>query len=789
MNAIRTIVIELDERLRGEEAVRVAMDSARESAMVTGRSIVDGDADYRVEISLVPNADTSSMRPGTLPTPAEQWYEVNTIGDVSDIVAGGVLGAVYAINWLADRLRVHAALPLESERRAPAFEQRVTFSGLSAYPQDDPPYVNETGMQKALDRLVYEIDMCVQRGATVLICSSTHNIVPYDHPVYGPRSAAVREVMQRAIDAAHARRLRIYTRDDEFLYLPDWFEKTGATFSSGDPAFWEALKWKYRAVFDALPDLDGAATRTGEVLPRGDHLAWNLIHTGEDLSQEFNYRRFIKAMHEVVVGEYGKQYFHRIWAVNTWEQSSVPEIYARTFNEEVPTENMIISIKATTGDQWEWQPLNRTIGESPHSTAVQIETGRAQEYFTGPPDMAVEFAQAGLEWGLEHGSIAATLAIQGPWSKTLFDGMDYVCWRMAWDPYQSVKKVTAEWASAVIGPEVADRVTELVMDLDDIYRDGFHIRGPAYHTWEPLVHVRRGWIAKGNVYVDKGRGHHRFLRDLYIMAKPELELGLTMIHECTERYDRWLASYREWIKDLPDPTDGAWFDEILVRGSIVLHMNRAYVTAFLRFYDWMDNRDEEHREKAVGAFAILEKEHAVFWTYRFDETGVGKFRGYASANTQGIDTFMEYAKPALDDLDGAIAKLMKRPGPGEVAGFLDESQVSDADAVDACQNAVEYLQWLGNIDHREVLHVNVVEGTSSIQHCSGDGPDQRSCMIRENPAGYGRFAVKIHAGGDRGWVYILEQPSKANGNMLNMLMEDHIPGQGAYDIRVYWLPE
>jgi len=773
--------------LDNEYAVRVAAQAVREAASAAARAGGVPARDVRVGVSLSDGTSLAPLDVGTLPTAEEQCYRVHTrregAGVAVDVVAGGALGAAYGLAWIADRLRTGNWPPDDRDAR-PRFAQRFAIVGISYPFRDEPPYVDMGRAQAAVDGAATQLDAALLAGATAVLLYNTQYLIPWGDDRLGPRSAACREIFADYLGAAHDRRLRVYSMGDEFLYLPDWLRRAGVTLSTDDPKLWDALKAKYRDLFRALPALDGIATRTGEVMPLGPIAAWDVVHTGEDRSIEGNYRRFLKAMHEVVVGEFGRQYLHRTWTVNTWEQASVPSIFAHTFTDDVPRKNLFLSIKITTGDQWEWQPINPTYGLTPHATVAHVETARAQGYFSGPPDFAVEFAQAGLEFALERGATGTLLTgTHSSWQENLWAGMDYVVWRLAWDPYQPVRRLVADWARATIGPEIAGRVADFLLDTDDIYRDGFHIRGPAYHTWEPLIHVRTGWICKGNPYLDGGRGQCRFLRELYLMAKPELELCLRTMAEHTARYDRWLDSYRGWLAELADPERGRWLEAILARGQDALHINLAYVTGFLRYFAYADEPTDETRARAAAAVDALEPA-----LKQFRARMSSAVLDFTSAdNVQGIDEFLKFARRGLADLEAAERAMAAAPDDAGVARILDEARRRDEALIAAHPDAPCFFRWRGIVDGRDVFRIFVADGRWTVEHCHGDAARTDESSVGERPSGPGRFAVRDVEGRHRGREYILEQPSEANGQVLSLLVEDTIPSYGVHDFRIYWI--
>jgi hypothetical protein len=784
----RKISISVSDDLADEQAVITGVDAIRDAAAVAGWDVVPAgnNADMAVEVSLHDGVVIAPMATATLPTIAEQSCRVQTTGQhVTRFEAGGVLGAAYGLAWIADGLRAGRDMPPKDQDRVPVFQQRIVHGGLARVKSDEPPYVDVERSRELIPDWARMLDQSVLSSATGIICGGTQDLVPWDDPKYGPRSEAYRELLTEYIQMAHARHIRVYASDDEFMYLPDWFEQTGATLSTDDPKLWEAMKSKYRALLPLMPTLDGIQTRIGEANPRDGIMAWDVIHTGEDRSIQGNYRRFIKAMHDVVVGEFDRQYIHRTWVVNTWEQSSVPELYQQTFTDEIPTRNLLLSIKSTVGDQWEWQPLNPTFGQTPHATCVQVETARAQDYFSGPPDFSAEFSQSSFEWALEHGAVAALL---GAWKPRgdLRNALDYATARLAWNPYQSVRSVVADWVAASIGIEIADRVADLLLDLDDIYRNGFHVRGQAYNTWEPLLHVRKGWVCKGNRYLDGGKGHHRFLRDRYLLAKPEIEYAIETMSVHVDRYDAWLKSYREWMKELPKPEVGQWLELVLDRGQASLHLNLAYVTAFLRYFDYEDGGDAEHARDALSA---LEAEVSAFRARTWEDAS--KYILDSFANLQGIEELLRFGARGLDDRDGTKQAMLRAPDEKVILDILAEGRKTDTGLIESAgKDADVVATWTGLVDGRDVLDIDFASEEHSIEHCLGDFIRESVCVFHdvEIPPDECRIAIRHVRGHERGYAYILEQPGDLNGTTLRLLLEDLVNGYGAYEVEMLLVP-
>ena len=197
---------------------------------------------------------------------------------------------------------------------------------------------------------------------------------------------------------------------------------------------------------------------------------------------------------------------------------------------------------------------------------------------------------------------------------------------------------------------------------------------------------------------------------------------------------------------------------------------------FLRYFDYADHRDTGHYERARAAVEALEPELA-------------RFRERYAETVQGIEEFLKFACSGIVDVDAAEEAMSEAPDAAAVDCMLAEARERDEAAIEEDPDAPEVFRWVGVIDTRIILHVAMNDGTCRVERILGDGPTQNEVNISSCPSGVGRCAVKLAHARDRGWAYILEQPTAMNNNTLKILLDDRRLGQWKYEVRVYWIKE
>ena len=175
-----------------------------------------------------------------------QGYEIFTrLIDGRKIITvsgGSIIGDIYGLYWLWDRIRVFKEIPEINVKRYPVLKTRISL------PWGRRSSAGETKeqMQQALRYSFNWIS-----GPAIL------DLVPWDSEPERTNNKKNRERIKKLIDYAHKLHLKYYSFVNEFTYHPSLLEEFGASLTAEDPKFWEALQEKHRRLFRAIPKLDG----------------------------------------------------------------------------------------------------------------------------------------------------------------------------------------------------------------------------------------------------------------------------------------------------------------------------------------------------------------------------------------------------------------------------------------------------------------------------------------------------------------------------------------------------
>ena len=709
---------------------------------------------------------------------AYQWNHSGGASPAIEVTAEKPLGLAYGLYALADEIAAEGEAPRASEHTAvPALPYRALITRSPVPSTEEGPETTERALLQTRRECRALCRKTLRHGYNFLVLSPSEDYIPWLGTRYQERSKKYLAHLDELLETAHEHHLKLLLMGDEFVYLPEYLEQFGAALSVKAPQLWEALQQKYRDLFDAAPELDGITTRIGEQIPRFEFRTLDVIHSDEsepDPRIEERYRQFINAVHEVAVEEHGKWYLHRTWVTNAHEQHSVPQVYSATFNESVPQENLLLAIKMTAGDQWYYyEPFNPTFGESPHTTLAQAELYSGYHGFGTILDYPALYFQSALQWAAESGSrgVLNTL-LDGDFIRTaIFD----VFSRLAWDPYADVQHLTRQWAARTLGHGVASETAKLFSMAPSAIRDGLYIGPVALHTWNPLPHFRvRSFVVKGNPLFDHGRGHHAFLRTLYVQCRPWLAETVSELDQGVRQYRAMLSFFETWESRLRDRSHAEALEQALQHGAAVLELNRDYVRSFLLYFRYREEPDTGHRARLAATVDALEDSVRQY----VEEFGL--------FSLQGIHTYLELAHRALENIEDAERVLRMAPTEEELRTRFARQREEFAGKLHNNADAVLVSSWKGTVDGRDVLELRA-DGYE-IEHISADPVSAvRFQQFNPMPTGEDMDFVLKHVDVP-GAAYLMEAPAEDNKYTARIYLEDPEPGAGVFHIRLYAIP-
>jgi len=686
-----------------------------------------------------------------------------------ELTGASEIGCARGLAYLADRMRIAGRFPACKVTMDPAFPLRVTHVSVGSLDAPDHPFFDESRFPDVLQSAKKDVARAFLYGANHLLLHSTYRVSEWTDPPHSERTAIYRRLYAEIARECHRYDMKCLVIGDEFLYQ-DGMVPAGTTLSPDNPVLWDILQNRYRSILKALPELDGIGVRIGEMLPIGTIRSFDVIHNKSPLSLEEKYRRFVRAMYDVVAAEFKKLYFHRTWVVNDWEQHSVESIFRSIFSE-IPTANLVVSIKLTKTDQWWYQAFNPTFGQTKHATCVELEMAHGPHGHQTYPDYMGEWFQPGLNYVLGRGAMGVAFGFP---TSMWMDAHHYAARRLMWDPSLSASQLARDWAAQVFGRRASRYVGEMLLLSDDAMEKALYIRPYAStHAWNPLSHLLTGlFVVKGDPVLDGGKEHARFLRELYLISKRHFDDTLEELSKGLAIYDRMLRLFAKARPLISNKRVLKEAETSLFQGRVFLGLNVAYVTAFMRFFKYEEEATEAARTEARRQLARLRKALKAY------KDKVGWY------NTIGIDTFLGLASAGLVDLKRYKDMLARAPDASQIQGMLLEARKFDQAAAER-PDARKILYFEANIDGTELL---IVKGNALTNvHISDEATaDIRYQFAEGVPRRKGRLVIKpIDV---RGWAYVAEQPSEANDWAGKILVKDPQDGRSVYRFEVYWVP-
>ncbi|NIA31761.1 MAG: hypothetical protein GWP06_17860 [Actinobacteria bacterium] len=758
-----------------DEAIRVVLDDLQNTGKQFGlqfKIINDGKAisDHSIIVgSPVRNRCTADLakarkiRLQGIDNP--EGYEIMTRdinGNRIIVVAGGsLIGDVYGLYWIWDRLRVYKKIPELNVKRAPVFKIRHA-------------YLNSK--KKIRQSLRYCINYVSGQDALFL--------VPWHAEPENTETLEKRREIKDVIEYAHSLHIKYFTNSYEFFYHPSLLKEYGATLSPSDPAFWDALQAKYRMLLRAMPELDGVCTGNGELTGvTGNYKAFDIMLDGEccDWSLEKRYRTFVKKMYNVVVKEFNRDYFQATWVTNSYEQHSQPDIYKKIFTRDVPTKNFYVVPMITQNDRWWFQPYNPTFNLTPHNMIAVFQMmsyheSQGTKLFPTFPGAYFQAALQTIEMPKKSnlkGISCVYVPEKNGWNSLSLNA--YTAYRLEWNYNENLRDIARDFASIHFGPKAADGMADILLLSPVAYKYGLYIEPVTYGAFNSLIQMRVDTFpAMGYPNIDNGKEHIHSLRTIYLRCKPWIPETLIYLDHGVETANSMLQIFQNTRPLFADAELAQRVENSLQYTRLLVQTNNYYVRTFFAYFEYWDNPTSENKNKLVETFTKLTAIRNKYKTLQFHY------------NLFGINHLLINVEQALQDLPKAKEKMATLPNSDEITQIIKNQQKKYTRILQEHSNdAVKFLHWQGKVDGRDILKI---KGKNiEIEHLRWDPiyamdykflrtlPEKKLTVIPKDIE-----SRPMHP-------FILEQPCRGNNYTAQVYLYDIPGGYGTCEFDLYYI--
>jgi hypothetical protein len=738
---------------------------------ISGSAIIVGDATRNKKTKELINEKAVSLSP----LDDNQGYEIVTRsvkGNKIMVVAGGsVIGDVYGLYWIWDRIRVYKSLPDINVKRTPALKKRLSLAwGRRA----------SGGGSKEAMRHALRLSVNWVSGAPVL------DLVPWNSEPEKSINAENRKKTAELIDYAHSIHMKYFCFANEFTYHPSLLNEFDATLSPCDPNFWMALQDKYRKLFTALPKLDGIEVCNDDISGFWDaYRAFDLMHQGEGCEWPLDkrYSTFVKKLWEVVVGEFDKTYFHFTWGLVLHEQHYSAEVFRKIFTNEVPTKNLYLIPKITAGDRWWHQPYNPTFNQSQHNTLVAFET---MNYYEGGrsnifPTFSGPYYQAGLQTFLnpkENNVQGAGYLVISP--KKGWDtrgAYTYVLYRLSWNPNEDIRQIAEDFCAIHFGRDAAKTMAEIYLMTPVAYKYGLHIEPVSYGSFNSFIHMRVNvFPAMGYPHIDDGREHMEFLHTIYLRCKPWRAETLDDLDHGLETAKAMVEKYKNVESQILDKELAYELKNKLTMTRWLIETNNEYVKTTFDYFAYRETPNEISKQKLSESYnRLLNAKKNFMSTPAF---------GY---KLYGVDQLINSAGQAIEDLTKAEHKLASAPSRKALENTITLQQDFYKELLRVYKDeTVKLLHIEVKVDGRDLLIVK--EDKHKIENLRWDGAHVQKIKFFTKLPKEKITVIPLDIQSRPMHQFILEQPSAENNYTVTVYLYDKPGADGIMEFELYYIP-
>ncbi|NLO33949.1 MAG: hypothetical protein GX117_11465 [Candidatus Hydrogenedentes bacterium] len=689
------------------------------------------------------------------------------------VIAGASIQAdVYGLYWIYDRLRVNRFIPEINTLREPIVEIRLG----GAWGRNSYGGSSEEQLRSAL-----------RYGFNWVAGPNMLDLIPWDADPEREENEKHRERARKLIEYAHALHIKFYAFSNEFTVHPSLLEAVNATLDPCDPAFWEAVKEKYRLLFQGLPELDGISVCNDDISGFWDrYVPFDLTREAPECDWPYTKRfhAFVKATHDVVVKECNKTYFHFTWGLREHEIHCQPEVFRAIFTDDIPTDDIYLMPKITRGDRWWFQPYNATFNQTPHNTVVLFETmncyeGRPSHIF---PTFSGDYFQRGLQTFMEpdNSNVRGMGSLAGghkdDWGTT--GAYAYVLYRLMWDRDVSMDEVTRDFCAIHFGEEAADIMASAYRLTAGAYKYGLHVEPISYGSFNSFTNMRVNiFTVEGYPAIDNGEGHLNFLRRMYLRCDPwrketlrSMEQGLDAAREIRERVE-------EAGPLIEDKELAAAVSNRAAMTFGLINTNLHYMDTVFAFFDYWDEGNEKNRD-------ALEESLNVFDLARNAFAATPNF-GY---QLDGVDVLRDNAHRLLDDREEAMRRQETTPDEKGLERIIAEQQQRYEEILkersddllklglfEVLVDGQDMLEVKG--DGYKLIPIKWDAGHAYVAEITAALPEESGTVILKNIE-----SRPMHP-------FVLEQPSPENEYTVRIYLNDLPGGQDWMKFELYYLSD
>ncbi|NIA29874.1 MAG: hypothetical protein GWP06_08200 [Actinobacteria bacterium] len=698
-----------------------------------------------------------------------QGYEIITRdidGSKTIIVAGGsIVGDVYGLYWIWDRLRVFKNIPDINIKREPAVKIRYTRVHVK----------NKEDIKRAL-----------RYGLNLVYGDNPLSLIPWDAEPERTENEKNRGKTREMIKYAHSLHIKYLSFGTDFTYHPTLLKKFGAKLSPSDPFFWDAVQEKYRMLFQAIPELDGLVTFTGEEQSYWENYkTFDPMHDGEgcDWSLQKRYRTFVKKVYNVVVGEFGKIYHHRTWITNSYEQQSQPEVYKKIFTDAVPTKNLYLIPSFTQNDRWWHQRYNPTFNVTPHNMLAVLEPMNYYESSKSDlfPTFPGQYFQAGLQSILEVTNSnlkGLSFDLRSPDDYKTGNLTAYTVFRLGWDYLENPKEIAADFCAIHFGRAASKGMAEIYLLSPIAYKYGLFIEPVAYGNFNSLPQIRVGTFpAQGYPRIDDGKEHIQFLRKIYLRCKPWVAETLSYLDHGLDVANTMKEKYKHVKPQIADKKLADDVENRLEMTRLFIKTNNLYVKTAFAYFEYRDDPTEAFRSKLAKLHSALLQTCNNF----IDTPGYGY-------HLFGVDQILKNVEQALNDLPNAEQLLKDAPSSAQIEKIVAEQQDKYSKILsERSKEAVKILHWEGRVDGRDIIKIRGKH--LEVEHLRWDPMYFKDYKILTDLPKKAVTVIPKDIESRPMHPFILEQPSRKNNYTVQVYLYDVPGGAGWCKFDLYYIPQ